>query len=64
MPLTLLGRQNPLASPAEQLKVLSGTIGCPPFERRLNQAGLFPLRATGLAVFQINVGKLCNQTCR
>ncbi|MGE3151958.1 MAG: arsenosugar biosynthesis radical SAM (seleno)protein ArsS [Nitrospiraceae bacterium] len=64
MPLTLLGRHNPLATPAEQLRLLTGTIGCPPFERRLNQAGLFPLQATGLAVFQINVGKLCNQTCR
>ena len=28
------------------------------------QAGLFPLSATGITVFQINVGKLCNQTCR
>lgn len=64
MPLTLLGRQNPLASPAEQLRLLTGTLGCPPFERRLNQAGLFPLHATGITVFQINVGKLCNQTCR
>jgi radical SAM/Cys-rich protein len=25
---------------------------------------LYPLRATGITVFQINVGKLCNQTCR
>jgi radical SAM/Cys-rich protein len=25
---------------------------------------LFPLRATGITVLQINVGKLCNQTCR
>ncbi len=64
MPLTLLGRHNPLASAAEQLKLLRETIGCPPFERRLNQAGLFPLHATGIAVFQINAGKLCNQTCR
>jgi radical SAM/Cys-rich protein len=30
----------------------------------MKQAGLFPLRATGLTVFQVNVGKLCNQTCR
>ncbi len=64
MPLTLLGRHNPLASPAEQLKVLTEMVGCPPFERRLGQAGLSPLHATGITVFQINVGKLCNQTCR
>jgi radical SAM/Cys-rich protein len=64
MPLTLLGRHNPLASPVEQLKVLTDTVSCPPFERRLGQAGLSPLHATGITVFQINVGKLCNQTCR
>ena len=28
------------------------------------QAGLAPLTATGVQVFQINVGKFCNQTCR
>ena len=64
MPLTLLGRQNPLASSDEQLKVLMDTVGCPSFERRLEQAGLFPLHATGITILQINVGKLCNQTCR
>ena len=30
----------------------------------MKQADLFPLRATGITVFQINVGKLCNQTCK
>ena len=28
------------------------------------QAGLRPLKATGISVLQLNVGKLCNQTCR
>ncbi len=64
MPLTLLGRHNPLASSAEQLKLLADSTNHPPFEEQLNQAGLFPLRATGITVFQLNVGKLCNQTCR
>ncbi len=61
--LTLLGRNNSLAQTAEQLRILSdGAI--PSFERRLDDAGLYPLRSTGITVFQINVGKLCNQTCR
>jgi radical SAM/Cys-rich protein len=30
----------------------------------LAQAGLRPLKATGITVLQLNVGKLCNQTCR
>ena len=64
MALTLLGRHNPLAVPAEQLRVLNGTTGAPAFDSRLAQAGLFPLHATEISVFQINVGKLCNQTCR
>jgi radical SAM/Cys-rich protein len=33
------------------------------FDRHLAAAGLFPLRATGIEVLQLNVGKLCNQTC-
>ena len=34
-----------------------------PFDRALEESGLYPLAATGITVFQINVGKLCNQTC-
>ena len=64
MALTLLGQQNPLASPTEQLKLLGRTTSCLPFEMQLDHIGLLPLRATGITVFQINVGKLCNQTCR
>src|SRR5256712_1121351 len=64
MALTLLGRQNPLASPTEQLKMLGRTTSYTPFETQLDHIGLLPLRATGITVFQINVGKLCNQTCR
>ena len=64
MALTLLGQQSPLASPTEQLKILERTTSCLPFETQLDHIGLLPFRATGITVFQINVGKLCNQTCR
>jgi radical SAM/Cys-rich protein len=64
MALTLLGRSNPLASSTEQLRILDQTTYPLPFDLRMDQAGLFPLRATGITVLQINVGKLCNQTCR
>lgn len=64
MPLTLLKQRNPLASSSEQLKVLANVGPCLSFETHMAQAGLSPLRATGMTVFQINVGKLCNQTCR
>jgi radical SAM/Cys-rich protein len=64
MALTLLKRNNPLSSSEEQLKHLAETKSCAPFDSRLRQANLYPLQATGITVFQINVGKLCNQTCR
>ncbi|MEC4890741.1 MAG: arsenosugar biosynthesis radical SAM protein ArsS [Nitrospira sp.] len=64
MALTLLSRQNPLASSVEQLRILDSTAGIPAFDATLSQAGLSPLHATGMTVFQINLGKLCNQTCR
>jgi radical SAM/Cys-rich protein len=60
---SLRARGSQLASTREQLRVLSAPNGFPPFEQRMQAAGLFPLRATGIRVFQINVGKLCNQTC-
>ncbi len=62
--LSLRARANPLAETAEQLRILDSTIACPLFESRLRDCGLAPLAATGITVFQINVGKLCNQTCR
>lgn len=33
------------------------------FQERLKPLNLFPLRATGLEVLQINLGKMCNQKC-
>ena len=35
-----------------------------PFQQALADSGLAPLRAGGIRVFQINVGKLCNQACK
>jgi radical SAM/Cys-rich protein len=34
-----------------------------PFARALAEAGLAPLQAAGLQVLQVNVGRVCNQTC-
>jgi radical SAM/Cys-rich protein len=64
MALTLFAQQHPLASTVAQRDHLARTTACPPFDTRLAQAGLSPLHATGITVFQLNVGKLCNQTCR
>lgn len=34
------------------------------FDRSLEGSDLFPLKARGVAVLQINMGRLCNQACR
>jgi MoaA/NifB/PqqE/SkfB family radical SAM enzyme len=62
--LTLLRQGNPLAEPAHQLEVLASTNGHKPFERALHESGISSLQACGIDVLQVNVGKLCNQTCR
>jgi radical SAM/Cys-rich protein len=64
---TLLRRGSPLADPAQQLArldalALAGESGGN-FERALAAAGRAPLRAAGIEVLQVNVGKVCNQTC-
>jgi radical SAM/Cys-rich protein len=67
MPLlvkSLRSRGSPLASGGEQVRLLEAAGGLPRFDEKLGSAGLHPLSATGITVFQINVGKLCNQTCR
>jgi radical SAM/Cys-rich protein len=64
MGLTLLARGNELTSSREQLRRLAATTSCAAFQDRMSAAALAPLRPTGIQVFQINVGKFCNQTCR
>ncbi len=34
------------------------------FEEKLQESNLFPLQATGIEIFQMNLGKMCNQTCK
>ena len=61
--LTLLREGSPLADPATQRHILAGGAHRL-FEHALAESGLWPLRAVGLQVLQVNVGKVCNQTCR
>ena len=63
MGLSLKSRASPLAETSEQLRILGQANGIPPFEEKMRTARLDPLLALGITVFQINVGKLCNQTC-
>ncbi len=64
MGLSLKAQGHALGSAQEQLRVLNARNGLLPFEEALVRSDLAPLTATGITVFQINVGKLCNQTCK
>ena len=63
---SLQATQHPLASPRDQLRVLNGPDGGAfrAFDETLAEAGMAPLAASSIDVFQVNVGKLCNQTCK
>lgn len=62
---TMARRRSPLASGEAQLELLDGLdLGArADFDRRLDESGEVALRAEGIEVFQLNVGRVCNQTC-
>lgn len=62
---TLLRQKNPLAEAANQLRILESRPArtTMAFAERLREAKALPLRATGIDVLQLNLGKVCNQTC-
>ena len=63
--LTLLREGNRLARAAEQVEILESTqLECPTFNETLAQHELPLLNARGIEVLQVNVGKVCNQTCK
>jgi hypothetical protein len=65
MSLTLLRQGSPLAEAAQQLRILESRtgVGSRAFEERLREYKLSPLRAAGVEVLQLNLGKVCNQSC-
>ncbi|MEO1253679.1 MAG: arsenosugar biosynthesis radical SAM (seleno)protein ArsS [Bacteroidota bacterium] len=62
---SLKRQSHKLASPEGQIEVLddSASINIVPFEEKLDSIGLFPLKPTQIEIFQVNVGKMCNQVC-
>jgi radical SAM/Cys-rich protein len=64
--LTLRREGNPLALATHQRAILEQdrSIALPTFDQKLKEHGLAPLKAANVSVLQVNVGKLCNQTCR
>lgn len=61
--LTLLRRQSPLARASQQRAILENESRLPTFDETLADHSLAPREACGVDVLQVNVGKVCNQTC-
>jgi radical SAM/Cys-rich protein len=57
-----------LSQPEIQLEILnkgSDTLKkVPKFIDKLSESGLHPLKPTGIEIFQVNVGYMCNETCK
>jgi len=60
---TLAARRAPLASAEAQLTLMRSVPLAREFPDALKDAGLWPLKARELDILQLNVGRVCNQTC-
>ncbi|GAB4230656.1 MAG: arsenosugar biosynthesis radical SAM protein ArsS [Acidobacteriota bacterium] len=61
---TLQSLEHPLAAPLVQLQTIEERgADLPTFREKLVEADLWPLRARQVSTLQINLGKMCNQTC-
>jgi radical SAM/Cys-rich protein len=66
--ISLQGQHHKLADVHEQVEILehnqTNDFALQPFHEKLKQSGLYPLKPTGIEIFQINMGKMCNQVCK
>ena len=61
---SLKANENILSKAAHQIAVLEQNPDVfTPFKTQLQTIGLSPLQPTSLEIFQINLGKMCNQVC-
>lgn len=64
---TLLSRLHPLSQSHNQLNIINDSNkllqNLPRFNQTLGDFNMFTLAATEIEVLQINLGKMCNQTC-
>ncbi len=65
---SLKAAHNILADAQQQIEILehgkNGDFVLVPFEDKLRASNLFPLKPTQMEIFQVNIGKMCNQTCK
>ena len=58
--------QHHLADSSNQLAILESESDHKhsSFIEKVTEIGMFPLQASGVDIFQINIGKMCNQVCK
>ncbi|WP_339700745.1 arsenosugar biosynthesis radical SAM (seleno)protein ArsS [uncultured Roseivirga sp.] len=63
---TLKRQQHALSIAKRQIRILDDhdAIGIDSFEQKIDPIGMMPLKPISVEVFQINVGKMCNQVCK
>ncbi len=65
---SLLATHNKLAVASEQIEILEHGVTDEytliPFQQKLEESNLYPLKPGTITTFQINVGKMCNQVCK
>ncbi len=61
---SLKALKNILADAGHQMDIIEHQGHFPLFEDKLSDIGLFPLKPSGATIFQVNVGKMCNQVCK
>ena len=66
--MSLKAQKNKLADAHIQVDIIqhgqSGNYRLIPFQQKLEESGLYPLQPSQIEIFQINIGKMCNQTCK
>lgn len=61
---SLISRNSDLANTDTQIKILEKSdLSLPSFSQKLREIGLFPLKPQTIEILQVNLGKMCNQTC-
>lgn len=65
---SLKAQHSLLAEAGEQLEIIShgqdGNFLLTPFQQKLEESALLPLLPTQVEIFQVNIGKMCNQVCK
>lgn len=65
---SLKAQHSHLADAHQQIEIIehgqTGDFALIPFQQKLEESGLYPLKPTGIEIFQVNICKICNQVCK